>query len=156
MIRKIMGGVFGVVVLGVATMAGARGNATVIPAMAGHVWVSNQSGAQLANDQACFRSAWSQVTNVCGVSKKLLIPVQSSVGFFDFRASAPASLCGLVTCRAIVTNNANGFINQTPEPSVCASGTFLGQLGVNNLDVAHFDCDVGAQGVLDSVEFNTP
>ena len=141
----------GLAAVGIVGSVARDGFSDTIPAMAGHAW--------FASDVACFNSSWSQTTNSCSRTAKLLIPIQSrSNGNVTFKATSNASgpICVVSpTCRAVVTNQANGFIAQTAATLVCGGGspTTLGTLSVASTSVAHYDCDFDSGETLTSVAF---
>ena len=156
--NKIVKGAFGLFAFGLLTMSAMPGYSTTIPAMAGHAWVaSGATGTTYAADQACFVSAWSQVSNACSTTKKLLIPVSSTAnGSVTFKTNNPPASGGIclfaASCRAIVNSSVNGLLTQTAAVAGCGTQT-LGTLSVGANDVVHYDCDVPANGKLLSVQF---
>ncbi|WP_437763524.1 hypothetical protein WMF27_40515 [Sorangium sp. So ce281] len=129
------------------TTGAAIGYSDTLPAMAGHAWS--------AADAGCFSSSWSAVSNTCGSTKKLLVPVQSRAnGSVNFRATPTTSSGGPLciatpTCRAVVTSLSNGFVAQSGATLICSSASppatvSLGTLTVSSTSVAHYDCDFPA------------
>jgi len=142
--NKWIMGLLGTAAFALLTTGAAIGYSDTLPAMAGHAWV--------AADAGCFASGWSEVSNTCGSTKKLLVPIQSrSNGSVNFRATPtftnPGPLCiSTPTCRAVVTSQSNGFVAQSGAALICSSASppapvSLGTLTVSSTSVAHYDCD---------------
>jgi hypothetical protein len=150
-------GLIGMAAFGVITTGATDGYSDTLAAMAGHAW--------FAADAPCFGSGWSEVTNNCGSTKKLLIPIQSRAnGAVNFRATPatsfpPGGICVFpAQCRAVVTSQSNGFVAQTGAVNVCSSANppapvSLGTLTVASSSVAHYDCDFQPGAILASVTF---
>ena len=146
--NKIVG-VWSLLAFGFAIFTASVGQSTTLPGTAGHAWVSS--------DESCFGSSWSSMVNNCsGSARKRIIPIQSTAnGSVTFKASGPfsGSVClNDAVCRAVVTDNNNGFINQTSAVAACGLTT-LGTLTVASTSVVHYDCDFASGASLYSLAF---
>ncbi|WP_437597607.1 hypothetical protein WMF28_33545 [Sorangium sp. So ce590] len=153
--KKWAMGLLGTAAFALLTTGAAIGYSDTLPAMAGHAWV--------AADAGCFASAWSEVRNTCGSTKKLLVPIQSRAnGSVNFRATPTITspICvATPTCRAVVTTPSNGFVAQSGATLICSSASppaavSLGTLTVSSTSVAHYDCDFpGPSAAIGSFTF---
>jgi len=156
MLKRLLTGSLVVTLVGICGLA----HSDTLPATAGHIWCPVGTAPSTCNaDTFCFQSSWSQVTNKCSATKKLIIPVMSRtvgtvpVSVIGPHANGTPPLCiNSVQCRAVLNSATNGFVAQTGSSNFVCDTTSLGNLPVALGDTFHFDCDVPAGGQLMSVQ----
>jgi hypothetical protein len=150
MSKRLFSGAVLAAVFSVVTLTASQGSSTTMPAVSGKAWS--------ASDASCFSSSWSAVTNSCTGSNRLfIIPVQSTLsGSTTFRASTPSpgGLCvASAFCNVVLTDDANGFVNQTGTSSTCGAASLVGALTVASTSFVHYECTFAPNTTLNSVQF---
>jgi hypothetical protein len=56
-------------------------------------------------------------------------------------------------CNVVLTDDANGFVNQTGTSSVCGAASLVGTLTVASTSFVHYECTFAPNTTLNSVQF---